>query len=456
MYEPQLWMDPDIYPFLVRWGLATGYEVKTNEAYTLLYDLSNLDPIRGRELQAEGKETRLNREEAVELVKSFSQTTLADYNPHYSPPVRLDEEMHDHHFMPYMRKVVEGYTVNAAHEGIFWNVVNVFTCEELSSTTPRSHVPALTVAAVTMCRSEVAAVVRDLEYQRRMVPYMVKYQRGSTVKIWQKGIESFEEAEAVLKREKPRHVAGADWRIYGDMTALLRHLDFGEEDLPDDLVTTEGWLWLRMWYPGEYGGDYWSQGFYDNLTELRREMIQEEAEHIHAVTGIYACLHQDAPPEEEEAPAPKWRLIAGSSARPEDTEAELAGGIAVIWTKGEEGIKILATADPEDVDAADLAAINEAIKSDVLWVRKVDHAMLFPFYKALKVDGGVEQERYSDGEEAQYQAKGAKQRSHSKRGDSSEAEACDSFEQDCEEAGWGPLRLSRDRRERQKPGIPTP
>ena len=396
MYEPQLWMDAAIYPFLVRWGLSTGYEVKTNQDHTLLYDLSNLDPIRGRELQAEGKETRLSREEAVELVKSFSQTVLEEYHPHYSPPVRIDEEMHDHHFLPYMKE--QGYTTNATHEGIFWDVVDVFkiTCEEESSSTPRPP-----VGFVSMCRSEVTAVVRDLEYYRRMVPYIVKYQHRSTVKTWMKGIESFESAVALMEREKARHVPTAKWWIYGDMTAALRHLKAGEEDLPEDLLVCDDWLWLRMWYPGKYRGDYWSHSFYENLTELRLDMIEEENDYIHAVTGIYACLHHDAPPVKEEAPGPKCRVLAEAK-RPEDTEQALAGGIAVMWEKGGDKVKILYTSHPADIDASDLAALNQSVKSDVLWTWKADHVMLFPFYKALKIEGDVQSERYATGEEGSY------------------------------------------------------
>lgn len=31
MYDPQLWIDPAVYPFLVLYGLSTGYEINTNE-----------------------------------------------------------------------------------------------------------------------------------------------------------------------------------------------------------------------------------------------------------------------------------------------------------------------------------------------------------------------------------------------------------------------------------------
>lgn len=132
-----------------------------------------------------------------------------------------------------------------------------------------------------------------------MSPFLVTYELPkhgkTTTKRWN-SLDTIEKAWAVLERERPRHIATADWRIYRDVTAIARQL---KEDFPDDVLKPEGWLWLRIWHPGEYGADYWSEGMFDNLNDVRVSILEEEALDRDSVTAVYACIHHEAPPPEE-------------------------------------------------------------------------------------------------------------------------------------------------------------
>ena len=133
-----------------------------------------------------------------------------------------------------------------------------------------------------------------------MAPFAVTYNimkdRGSTSITWASPkIRDYGEARAVLSREKARHFP-KDWRIYQNVTDIARH----EEFLPENYVRCEGWLWLRVYHPEKQTSDegYWEQGFFNDLGDLKSELIQIEQDDMYAICGIYACMYHEPLPEE--------------------------------------------------------------------------------------------------------------------------------------------------------------
>lgn len=373
-YEPTIHIDPKIYPFLEKWGKANGYEVKTNDTHTILYRITIRDPIVGLEMQAKGDYTGLTRAGAMSLVDSLErdpvcQKGICGYKPQYNPPVRIDEDMFTNYFVPYTDD--QSMEATATHAGIFWDVLEV---KEQGKG-----------GQFLMCRSEVTAMIRDLEFDRRHVPFFVRYQAGSTTKEWRNNLDSFEACAELLEREKRRHISTGDWRIYRELTAALRQTD----DIPEDVKTPEGWLILRQWHRVEYGGEYWTIGDYDSLHDLRADMLQEEAYDIHTVTAIYACVRHDPPPEQAAVPLQKWFGLnhAGHPAQ--------IAGIAILYHERQAGIEaILYTCDPEEVDRVNLSTLNAAIRST--HIGSADRALLLPVYKALKIEDGAQWEKFVD------------------------------------------------------------
>lgn len=372
-YEPQVVIDPKTYPFLVRWGKANGYWIKTNPAHNQVYDVAMRDPIQVQ--QADGHDSVLTRTAVLSLVESLEndpicQKGIVGYKPSYNPEIRINEDTFTDYFMPYTDE--EGMDVNVTHYGVFWNIHRV-EVQGKGGMFP-------------MCRSEVTAMLRDLEFGRRHVPYFVRYRAGSTTKEWNKGLDTFEKCVARLEQEKPRHVGNADWRIYRELTAALRNT----EDIPDNVETPEGWLLLRQWHPGERDSDYLSIGEYENLKELRADMLKEEAFDCFTLSAIYACVHHDPPPKTAAEPAIKWHPLGKAGAPDQIT------GLAVLHKEGVAGIEaVLYTSVEGQVESVDLHALNAAIRST--HIGESDRALVFPVYRLLKLQDGVQFEKFADG-----------------------------------------------------------
>ena len=308
MYDPQLWIDPAVYPLLVLYGLSTGYEINTNEPHTLLYQIVTFDPLRCRELRGEGKATSLSREEAEQLVNDLSRY-IGDrnitYAPDYFPMVKVHEDFATKVFLP----AVEGggqYTVEWEQCGVFHKINKVVRIAESGK-----RIGELFIGQI-MCRNHVMALIKELEYEEVMAAFAVTYNlfrnRGSTSITWTgKSIENYSLAEAVLTREQARHVPH-DWRIYQDVTSIARK----EEFLPAQFVRCEGWLWLRVCHPNKafYDAEYWEERFYNDLGELKADVIEIEHRDMSALCAIYACAHYEALPEAEpeEPPIPMIHL----------------------------------------------------------------------------------------------------------------------------------------------------
>ena len=293
MYEPQLFIHPEIYPLLLRWGRSVGYRVKTDVARTILYDLSNIDPVRGRELEAEHRCGGLDRDEAYRLIEDLSTMSYNhkdNYEPDYSPPVQIDEDMYEKQLKP--KFFAAGDYLKMKHEGIFYEVLGIRPGRE------------------TLCRSEVTAIVRGMEYERRMAPFLVLYERGSTWKMWSKGADSEGAALEIMKRERARHAPNSEWRIYHDRTKKFRRL---HQPFADQRVKPDGWLWLRIWHPGALGADYWEQGRYKDVDALRQDLVEAEARDIYAVPAVYVCSYREGPEEETE----KLDTLRGLNTAPE-------------------------------------------------------------------------------------------------------------------------------------------
>ena len=289
MYNPQFWIDPAVYPFLVSWSLSTGYEVKTNDPHSLLYEIACFDGIRCSELRAAGEETSLSREKAEQLVenlKSYVGKTGAQYAPDYHPLIKLYEEFATDVFLPALEKV--GYKVKWEEWGIY-HKINRVTGK----------------AGEVLCRNHVTQLIRELEYEATMTPFLVTYnllkQRASMSKTWVgKILTDYQNADALMLREKERH-APADWRIYKDVS----HIACQETFMSSEFVRCEAWLWLRVYHPnneGLMGADYWQEGFYEDLGDLKRDMIDIRDEDMYAICAIYACCHHDPLPEKQEPP----------------------------------------------------------------------------------------------------------------------------------------------------------
>ena len=410
MYEPQFWIEPKLYPYLIRWGLSMGYEVNTNHPHTLLYGLRCIDPIRIRELAENDAVASLNREEAVDLVESLEgiRTNRArptgkgidmfiegvgPYDPPYHTSIRLDEDMYENHFRPDMEEA--GYKLHAEYEGKFWHVLRVSRSDYDAANWKTDQ--------GVMCRSDVTGMVRDMEFERRMSPYVVTYDVLKTgegiTKRWLNGLDTMEKAMAVLEREKPRYAPTADWRIYTDLTAIARQM---KEEFPDDVVLSEGWLWLRIWHPGEYEADYWSESLFDNLADVRVAILEEEALDMYSVTAVYACVHHEARPEEPAAePPPEWSHIASPTHDTVDLEEAANGGVALLWENGHwKAVNIYCTSDIDLVESPEFADFDGL---PCAFGEKHDRLMLFRFYKALKIEDGITYERFAESGEASYE-----------------------------------------------------
>lgn len=300
--KPQFWIDPAVYPFLVKWCLSTGWEVKTNDHHSLLYDIVCLDGIRCRELRAEGKPTSMSREKAECLVKGFvgyiGDRTI-DYKPDYHPLVKVHSEFYQEVFLPALGNSA---VVKSEEWGIFTKIRKITCTAEPTGKEGELHL------GRPMDRNEVTAFIRELECEAVMAPYAVTYNvlkprgSGATSIMWSSpGLEDYANAEALMIREQARHFT-ADWRIYENVTDLARTSEF----LPSDYVRCEGWLWLRVYHPETepLSGDYWEQSFYDDLGDLKTKMIEIMDQDMYAHFGIYACQHHEPIPEEEVAEIP--------------------------------------------------------------------------------------------------------------------------------------------------------
>ncbi|KKN00869.1 hypothetical protein LCGC14_1133420 [marine sediment metagenome] len=300
MYEPQFWIDPDVYPFLVLWSLSTGFEVKTNEPHSLLYDIVCFDGIRCKELKAVGGETSLSREVAEQLVNNLKTYVGNDrelYAPDYHPPIKLHEDFSTDVFLPAVEQGGE-YQVQWEESGIYHRINKVIW----HNTAHRRNGDLFTDQI--MCRNHVMGLIRELKHDATMAPFAVTYnllkQRGGTTIIWAGNmLIDRQNADAVILREKERHTRG-DWRVYTDVTDIAGK----EEFLPPEFVRCEGWLWLRAYHPNEglMGADYWEQGFYEDLGDLKSNLIEIQDQDIYAMCAIYACCHHEPLPEEEEPP----------------------------------------------------------------------------------------------------------------------------------------------------------
>jgi len=296
-------IDPDIYPFLLRWGLSTGYEVNVNDDHTLLYALTCKDPIRVRELKVESKGTglsHLSQSEAVDLInklKPYVGNASLSYDPDYEPPIKLHEDFATEVFEP---------AVSGSGNVVLWEQWGVYHKIKRVTTQPTGK-PCLLFINARMCRSEVCEIIRELEFDAVMKPYIVGFnilqKRGLTYIIWEGDeIREYDDAESLLGREKVRHLM-ADWRIYAEVTETAKKSEF----LPENYVRCEGWLWLRVYHPnkeGAMGADHWELGFYENLGDLKNALLYIIEDDMYAVPGIYACAYHDPLPEDEKPPIP--------------------------------------------------------------------------------------------------------------------------------------------------------
>ena len=291
MYDPQFWIDSDVYPLLVKWGLSTGYDINTNEPHTILYNIVCYDGIRTRELKAEGNETSLSREEAETLVNDllpYIGNREKLYGPGYDPPIRLHEDFSVHKFLP----VIQG-----VHE-VAWEQCGIY-----------HQINKLLFMGELMDRNDVIALIRCLEYNTVMSPFVVTYNllktRGGMAIMWAKQeMATLSAARSVLRKEKGRHVT-ADWRIYQDVTPTARK----EESLPDAYVPCEGWLWLRVYHKkdGAMCPDYWEEGIYEDLGELKNDLIEIQDSDMYAIWAIYACVYHE-PVSEPEPGILEWEV----------------------------------------------------------------------------------------------------------------------------------------------------
>ncbi len=283
-FTKQLWMNPEIYPYLTRWGQSMGYEVITNDPKTLIYGARCIDPVRIRELDAANLDTCVTPEEAADLVLSLESMLgkAYPYSPAYDPLIQVDRDMYDNYFRPYLAEAHWG--VYAHHEGRFVNINTV---------TESSYDPENWQKGGVFCRSLVTDMLRDLEYERRMSPYLVTYNMLKSVdyptRTWEKGLDTLEKAVKVVESQNEREIPTAEWRIYRDLTAIVRHMT---DDFPPEVIKPEGWLWLRIWHPGEDGADCWTSQTFNHISDVRVAIVEQEALDMYAVTAIYACVEQ--------------------------------------------------------------------------------------------------------------------------------------------------------------------
>lgn len=300
MYDPQFWIDPAVYPFLALWGLSTGYEINTNEPHSLLYNIICYGSLRCSELRAEDKATSLSRAEAEQLVndlKGHIGNESIIYAPDYFPTIKLDEDFATKIFLPTVEQRGE-YEVEWEQMGIYHKINKVVRKVQTSQ-----KVGELFTGQI-MCRNHVILLIKELEYEEVMAPFAITHnilkKRGSISITWtNKIIDHYPLAEAVLTREKARHVPG-NWRIYEDVTPVARKTEF----LPAEFVRCEGWLWLRVCHPNKAftGAEYWEEGFYDDLGKLKADLIEIEHQDMTALCAIYACAYHEPLPEPEPEP----------------------------------------------------------------------------------------------------------------------------------------------------------
>lgn len=294
-FDPQFWIDPAVYPFLVKWCNSTGWEVKTNEPRSILYQIACLDGIRCRELRAEGKPTNMSREKAECLINDFRRyvgNKRIDYCPDYHPLVKVHSDFYQEVFLPALGNSAE---VVSEEWGIFTKI------REVKCVVEETEREGEVFIGRPMDRNELISFIRELENEALMAPYAVTYNllrkgdRNITSITWSSPhFESLENAEAVKDHEKTAHFPG-NWRIYQNVTDLARSAEF----LPSEYVRCEGWLWLRVYHPvAEFpGSGHWEEGFFDNLGDLKTKMIEIMDQDMYAHFGIYASVLDDPLPE---------------------------------------------------------------------------------------------------------------------------------------------------------------
>lgn len=308
MYDKQLWIDPKVYPFLLRWGLSTGFEIETNEPHTLLMRIACFDPFLVRELEADGKKTSLSWEEAGDLVNDLSvhiDSHKLIYNPSYFPILKIPDDFSNDIFLPKIREGGE-YEVDYEQWGIYHKINRVG-----KTVVPTGRPGEDIIAGEVLSRNGVAALIREMEYEGVMRPFAITYnllrERGplsTTIRFDSAEFETYEKTYDRMRIEMERRVP-ADWRIYEDVTHLADRVTF----MPALYNRCEGWLWLRVFHKNREGliggGDYWEEGFFEDLADLTNAMIRIKEENFFAIFGIYACKHRTPPPEEPKKKAHK-------------------------------------------------------------------------------------------------------------------------------------------------------
>lgn len=309
MYDPVIWIEKDVYMFLVKWCLSIGYALSTNEPNTILYGITCYDHIRVKELKEEGKHNAYTREEAESLIsdlKKHLEDGGESFTPDYNPPICIHDDFSTNVFLPALELYGE-YEVKWEQWGIYHKITKVTQRVKVTGKPGELHIGSV------LDRNAVMALIRKLEYEAVMPPFIVCYNllknRGGMSIYWtSEKLEDHEAAQELMTREKKRHMWG-DWRIYRDVTEIAAN--DSELSCPPAYVRSEGWLWLRVHHAKKdaCGADYEEQGFYNDMCEVRREIVQIREQDMYAVIGIYACVHHDPVPEaeaeqkEEESPA---------------------------------------------------------------------------------------------------------------------------------------------------------
>ena len=374
MYKLDLEIPDGVYDYLVKWGLSNGYAVDTNEDHTILYGLSNRDPVVDLKAWKEGTAATATEEEALNLIANLAhlkENEAIPYAPVYSPQIRVHEEMYLHHFF-ISAKDDKNWAIEAHHEGIFWFIQRVR--EEGASN--------------ILCRSEVTAFIRSLEYKRLIAPFVVMREKGSQSKTWEgRTIDSLKKALAVVQREKDRHAPG-DWKVWEDVTAEARTLP------APAVMDSEAGFMVRGFFPGAVGAEHWEKSYYEELIDALVRIVKMQEFEPDAICAIYACRYHEA--LEEEKAEPHWNVIA-YPAFLADVDAIENGGICLIWkAHSAEEVCVLATRRAEDIEAADLEPLSSLLRGKL--TAGADRLMLFTFHKALKIENGIQFERFAGSE----------------------------------------------------------
>jgi len=369
---------PDgVYDYLVKWGLSSGYEVNTNDDNTILYSLTNRDPIVDLKAWKEGTMTVATYEEAESLIANLSHlkgNEAIPYAPIYSPQIRVDEEMYHHHLTRALVPV--NWIIEAHHEGVFWFIQRMWGGG----------------GSDMVCRSEVTEFIRSIEYNRRIVPFSVIHTRRvqsayRSLCFQGEQIDSLEKALAVVQREKGRRIAG-DWKVWEDVTEEATALAVG-----DDMESEAGFM-VRGWFPGESGterGQSSEEDYCEELEQALLTMVRMQEFEPDAVCAVYACRHHE--PLKEERREPDWEVIAYPAFLSEVETIE-KGGVCLVWnTESPEKVVVLATSDIEDIESADLEPLSSLLRGKL--TGGADRLMLFTFHKALKIEAAIQFERYA-------------------------------------------------------------